>query len=115
MPIRKTMNIAITCAIMTLGMGSAAYAAAKSENTPAPASLSGEFVYKYLIGEIAGQRGQFDLASSLFLDLAKTSQDSRLAERAAKTAVMGNDGRTALDAANLWSQLDHSLPRRIKP
>lgn len=106
MPIRKTLNIAITCAVMTLGMGSAAYAATKGENAPATASLTDEFVYKYLIGEIAGQRGQFDLASSLFLDLAKTSQDSRLAERAAKTAVMGNDGRTALDAANLWSQLD---------
>ncbi|MDR5170753.1 tetratricopeptide repeat protein [Methylobacillus flagellatus] len=104
MLISKKIAIAVACAAMTLGMGNAATAANKAE-TPSPA-LTGEFVYKYLIGEIAGQRGQFDLASALFLDLAQTNQDSRLAERAAKTAVMGNDGRTAIDAANLWSQLD---------
>lgn len=104
MLISKKIAIAVACAAMTLGMGNAATAANKAES-PSPA-LTGEFVYKYLIGEIAGQRGQFDLASALFLDLAQTNQDSRLAERAAKTAVMGNDGRTAIDAANLWSQLD---------
>ncbi|MGY1488598.1 tetratricopeptide repeat protein [Methylobacillus pratensis] len=104
MLISKKIAIAVACAAMSLGMGNAANAAAKTES-PQPA-LTGEFVYKYLIGEIAGQRGQFDLASALFLDLAQSSRDSRLAERAAKTAVMGNDGRTAIDAANLWSQLD---------
>ncbi|MPS49608.1 tetratricopeptide repeat protein [Methylobacillus sp.] len=106
MPISKKIAIVVAYAAVSLGMGTAAGAATKTEN-PSPA-LTGEFVYKYLIGEIAGQRGQFDLASALFLDLAKTSQDSRLAERAAKTAVMGNDGRTAIDAASLWSQLDPS-------
>lgn len=104
MPISKKIVLAVACAAMSLGMGNTASAATKTTN-PEP-TLTGEFVYKYLIGEIAGQRGQFDLASALFLDLAQTSQDSRLAERAAKTAVMGNDGRTAIDAANLWSQLD---------
>lgn len=104
MPMSKKIVLAVACAAMSLGMGNSASAATKTTN-PEP-TLTGEFVYKYLIGEIAGQRGQFDLASALFLDLAQTSQDSRLAERAAKTAVMGNDGRTAIDAANLWSQLD---------
>lgn len=104
MLISKKIAIAVAYAAMSLGMANAANAATKAE-TPSPA-LTGEFVYKYLIGEIAGQRGQFDLASALFLDLAQSNRDSRLAERAAKTAVMGNDGRTAIDAANLWSQLD---------
>ena len=107
MPIRKKIAIATACAALLLSMGHIAHAASKTESVP-QTTLTGEFVYKYLIGEIAGQRGQFDLASALFLDLAKTSQDSRLAERAAKTAAMGNVGRTALDAANLWSQLDPS-------
>ncbi|MCB5191504.1 tetratricopeptide repeat protein [Methylobacillus arboreus] len=106
MPISKKIAIAVACAALSVGMGNAATAATKGETSPPQPALTGEFVYKYLIGEIAGQRGQFDLASALFLDLAKLNQDSRLAERAAKTAVLGNDGRTAIDAANLWSQLD---------
>ncbi|SNR93367.1 Lipopolysaccharide biosynthesis regulator YciM, contains six TPR domains and a predicted metal-binding C-terminal domain [Methylobacillus rhizosphaerae] len=106
MPIRKKIAIAVTCAAISLGITNTVSAAAKSGNTPFQATLSGEFVYKYLIGEIAGQRDQLDLSSALFLDLAKSSQDSRLAERAAKTAVMNNDGRTAIEAVNLWSQLD---------
>lgn len=106
MPIRKKIAIAVTCAAISLGIAHTASAAAKSGNTPFQATLSGEFVYKYLIGEIAGQRDQLDLSSALFLDLAKSNQDPRLAERAAKTAVMNNDGRTAIEAVNLWSQLD---------
>ncbi|MCB5184987.1 tetratricopeptide repeat protein [Methylobacillus gramineus] len=107
MPISKIIKIAVASAVMTLGMNHAAFAATQSTISPSDQpALTGEFVYKYLIGEIAGQRGQYDLASAVFLDLAKGSKDSRLAERAAKTAVIGNDGRTAIEAANLWSQLD---------
>ena len=68
--------------------------------------LTAEFVYKYLVGEIAGQRGEVGLASSVMLDLAKSSQNPFLAERATRAAIYGNIGSLALDSAKLWSTLD---------
>jgi len=76
------------------------------KNKPVVTSLTGEFVYKYLVGEIAGQRGDMGLASSIFLDLAKSSRDPRLAERAAKAAVYGNKPKIAVQATSLWADLD---------
>ena len=74
--------------------------------TPTITSANAEFVYKYLLGEIAGQRGEVMLASQLFLDLAKQTRDPRLAERAARAAAYANQPGVALQAATLWAELD---------
>lgn len=79
----------------------ASAAAASAEN-----ELTSEFVYKYLVGEVAGQRGDLVTSSSIFYDLAKTERDPRLAERAAKIAAYGNVPSLALPAVELWSELD---------
>ncbi len=73
---------------------------------PTITTANAEFVYKYLLGEIAGQRGDVILASQLFLDLAKQTRDARLAERAARTAAFANQPGMALQAATLWAELD---------
>jgi tetratricopeptide (TPR) repeat protein len=83
-------------------------AIAQSSVKPSITEANAEFVYKYLLGEIAGQRGDLSLASQLFLDLAKKTRDPRLAERAAKTAAYGRQQWLALDAATLWAELDPS-------
>lgn len=110
MPTSKTFKLAMACALLSLGFHAAAQAETPATAPdPAPAegnALSSEFVYKYLTGEIAGQRGELNLASKLFLDLAKSTHDARLAERAAKAAVYGNNATVALEAANLWTDLD---------
>ena len=110
MPTSKTFKLAMACALLSLGFHSSAGAetpAAAAESVPAVGNaLSSEFVYKYLTGEIAGQRGELNLASKLFLDLAKSTQDARLAERAAKAAVYGNNAPVALEAAHLWTDID---------
>ncbi|MGJ8620325.1 MAG: tetratricopeptide repeat protein [Methylophilaceae bacterium] len=82
------------------------FAYAKSNDEPKITEANAEFVYKYLLGEIAGQRGDLSLASQLFLDLAKQTQDPRLAERAARSAAYARQERLALDAATLWAELD---------
>lgn len=79
---------------------------ADSSKTPEITTANAEFVYKYLLGEIAGQRGDLTLASQLFLDLAKQTRDPRLAERAARSAAYARQQRLALDAAVLWAELD---------
>jgi tetratricopeptide (TPR) repeat protein len=73
---------------------------------PAITTPTPEFVYKYLLGEVAGQRGDVVLASQLFLDLAKQTRDARLAERAARSAAFAQQPGIALQAATLWVELD---------
>ena len=70
------------------------------------AELTPEFIYKYLIAEIAGQRGDFATSGSVFYDLAQTTQDPRLAERAAKTAAYGKVSNLAIPSVRLWAELD---------
>jgi tetratricopeptide (TPR) repeat protein len=107
MPIRQTLKLAVACAMLSFAVSPTAFAENASAKLKAPQTeLTAEFVYKYLIGEIAGQRGDLGLASNLFLDLAKSSRDPRLAERAAKAAAYGNKPKTAIQAANLWAELD---------
>ena len=107
-------KIAIALLIAFAGASSiAAYAETKQAPAvaaPAPTitSANTEFVYKYLLGEIAGQRGDVTLASQLFLDLAKQTRDARLAERAARAAAYANQPGVALQAATLWAELDPS-------
>lgn len=95
--------------VLTLAIGFAGSNVAYAENAavkPKITETNAEFVYKYLLGEIAGQRGELSLASQLFLDLAKQTRDARLAERAAKVAAYANQPAMALMASNLWTELD---------
>ncbi len=87
---------------------SASSAIAETKPTASITSPTPEFVYKYLLGEIAGQRGDVVLASQLFLDLAKQTRDARLAERAARSAAFAQQPGIALQAATLWAELEPS-------
>jgi len=68
--------------------------------------LSSEFIYRYLVGEVAGQRGDISTSGAIFYDLAKSERDARLAERAAKIAAYGNITNLAVPAIKLWAELD---------
>lgn len=63
-------------------------------------------VYKYLLAEIAGQRGDRTFSSQLFFNLAKKTRNARLAERATQTALYANQINLALKAATLWAEID---------
>jgi tetratricopeptide (TPR) repeat protein len=78
-------------------------AAAGSKN-----QLSAEVVYKYLVAEVAGQRGDLATSGTIFYELAKTTRDSGLAERAAKIAAYGNVPNLTVPAVKLWAELDPS-------
>ena len=96
--------------VVALALGFAAStnltAFAETSTAPAITTATPEFVYKYLLGEVAGQRGDVVLASQLFLDLAKQTRDPRLAERAARSAAFANQPGIALQASTLWAELD---------
>lgn len=95
-----------TVLAMALLLASAGLHAEDKIQPPAPQGLTSEFVYKYLVGEVAGQRGEIALASSLFYELAKSTRDPRLAERAARAAAFGSQPQLVVRAATLWAELD---------
>ena len=68
-------------------------------------------VYLMLVGEIAGQRGQFDVALDHYARLSEIVRDVRVAERSTQIALYVKDADKALKSAEVWSELDHkSLP-----
>jgi tetratricopeptide (TPR) repeat protein len=69
-------------------------------------SLDQEILYKFLLSEIAGQRGNAQLAAQGYYDLAKSTRDPRLAKRAAEAASYAKMNALALDAAMLWYDTD---------
>ena len=73
---------------------------------PKITDANAEFVYKFLLAEIATQRGDFNSAGHLYLDLAKQTHSIPLAERATRVAGSSRNGRVALDSAKVWSSLD---------
>ncbi len=76
--------------------------------------LTAQTLYQYLVGEIALQRNQPELAAEALLDLAKNSRDPRLAQRATETAVQGRQATQAVDAATLWQALEPESPQAIQ-
>jgi tetratricopeptide (TPR) repeat protein len=68
--------------------------------------LTGQILYQTLLAEIAGQRGNFGLSASAYLDLARSTRDPRVARRAAEIALHGRDLETALQATRLWVEID---------
>lgn len=77
-------------------------------NAVSDGQLSAEFVYQYLVAEIAGQRGDLATSSAVFYNLAKSSREPSLAERAAKVAAYGKVPGLAVPAIKLWAELDPS-------
>lgn len=68
--------------------------------------LTGSLLYEFLLGEIAGQRGQLDVATKAYLDIAKATRDPRLAQRATEIALYAHQPDAALQAARIWVETD---------
>lgn len=56
-----------------------------------PSSMDEALLYSLLGGELAGQRGEIELASAFYLEAAKRSRDPRVALRAAQIALYTKD------------------------
>lgn len=80
-----------------------------AESSPSPAEpapeLTPELLYGVLLGEIAGQRRHFEVASAAYRKAADSTDDPRVARRAARIALFSGDNRAALEAARRWVEL----------
>jgi len=65
-----------------------------------------DLVFRLLLAEIASQRGELNLASELFLDLAKQTDSALLAERATRLTGFTRNGTIALEASKVWNELN---------
>ena len=74
-------------------------------------SLDQELLFKFLLSEIAGQRGNLQLAAQGYLDMAKSTRDPRLARRATEIANYARLPNIALEAARLWYDTDKNNPQ----
>jgi tetratricopeptide (TPR) repeat protein len=65
-------------------------------------SLDSDLLYKFLLAEIASQRGNYQIAAQAYLEMAKTTRDPRIARRATEVALYGRYPDLAVEAAKLW-------------
>ncbi|MFA5520982.1 MAG: tetratricopeptide repeat protein [Castellaniella sp.] len=67
--------------------------------------LTRDLLYRILVAELAGQRGLYEQASQLYLELAQDTLDPRLAKRSFLAAMVTHDTARAYQAARLWALL----------
>ncbi len=85
-------------------------AGSKVETAPGPelpvVELSPDLLYQLLLAEFSGQQGALQLSAKTYLDAAQRTRDYRLARRATRIAVYARKSGLALEAAQLWVELD---------
>jgi tetratricopeptide (TPR) repeat protein len=75
--------------------------------------LDSAFLYKFLLAEVAAQRGDYRVAAQAYFDMAKATRDPRVAKRATELALFGRNNELALEAARIWLATEKdSLPAR---
>ncbi|MGQ0544143.1 MAG: tetratricopeptide repeat protein [Betaproteobacteria bacterium] len=86
-----------------------------AQPAPAPSSeLNEPTLYEFLLGEIALQRGDPQLAAQTYLDLARRTGDARVARRAVEIANQARLTELALEAARTWQQLEPKSPQAMQ-
>lgn len=67
--------------------------------------LSTLLLYRLLVAEFAGQGGALRLSAEQYLFAAEETRDPRLAKRATRIAIYGDETALAMRAATLWHDL----------
>src|SRR5258706_1792897 len=79
--------------------GAATAADEKSALTPSR-------MFQVLAADVAFQRGEYDVAAKIYLELATNLKDPRLARRAAQAATLARQPALVLEAAKVWANLE---------
>jgi tetratricopeptide (TPR) repeat protein len=79
---------------------------AKSARNNGATQETSDLLYLLLTAEIAGQRGQYDLALNNYLKAAKITKDAGVAERATQIALYTKKMDKAHEAVSLWIARD---------
>ena len=90
------------------------FAACSAFAQPADQELSESTLYDLLVGEIALQRGDAQLAAKIYLELARSTRDPRVARRAIEVANLARQPELALEAAKTWYELEPASPQALQ-
>lgn len=71
-------------------------------------------LYEFLLGEIALQRGDPQLAAQTYLDLAKRTRDPRVARRAVEVASQARLADIAIEAAKTWYDIEPTSTQALQ-
>ena len=71
-------------------------------------------LYEFLLGEIALQRGDAQLAAQTYLDLAKRTRDPRVARRAVEVATQARLADIAIEAAKTWYDIEPTSTQALQ-
>lgn len=107
LPVRKMMLGIAFAAAMT----GSAYAQPAADFRPASAldedsPLTASRMFQILAADVAFQRGEYDVAAKIYLELAINLKDARLARRAAQAATLAPAPAVVLEAAKIWAGLE---------
>jgi tetratricopeptide (TPR) repeat protein len=81
---------------------------------PEKQGLTSQVLYQFLLGEIAGQRGELKLSAEAYADLATRTRDARIAKRATEVALYARLAPLALKNARLWQELEPQSPKALQ-
>lgn len=103
------------CSSVPITSGTAlAQAAAESGSEPQgrlgivadPVADDGQLMFEIMIAEMAGRRGQLDIAMTGYLRASERTDDPRVSDRAARLAMFGRQWAEAEKAARRWLLLE---------
>jgi hypothetical protein len=84
----------------------------KAQPPGANPGLSAELFYKFLLAEVALQRGDMPVAARAYYEAARELRDARVARRATEIALASRQRALAIESATLWAALD---PAALRP
>ena len=97
------------CSSLPLTPGSAQAQTADApldSSTSEQSEMDSQLMFELMIAELAGRRGQLDVALAGYLRAAKDSDDPRVSERATQLAMFGRQWADAENTARRWRELD---------
>ena len=92
----------LSCASVSPHAAESERAGAQEVPGAADATLDQDTLFDVLLGEMAAQNGQLDVAADALGRAANRTHDARLAERAAVAALFAKNYEAARSAAQLW-------------
>ncbi len=98
-----TPPAAAQAAVPASGAAEAEAAKPRAEAALPKVPLTPDILFKFLVAEVAGQRGAIGIAQSTYLDLARQTRDPRIARRAAEISLFARNQAGALEATRLWA------------
>lgn len=114
-PLSRASLISLLLLSVAAGPARADQAPPKAIPGEPPQALTPRVLYEFLLGEIAGARGDMGVAVEAYVDLARRTRDVRIARRATEFALLARNFPAARELAGLWQEIapDAPEPRRI--